>query len=303
VELTLVQDPAECRQLWNRWSPRASLYDLWEYRLPFLEVYGFTLAFAHIKEGNDELGLLPLWFHPQQKRYMWFGDVGDEFNWQEDTTFWLQDSALVPKVLEMLPRPVILTDLTPTAAAQIGSSPQLRAGNPKSVLPLNGLSSVEDYLTSLPRKLRQNTRRDQRRIDAAGILVVPDRREDYEALMDLNTGTFADSPFHDGRLRDVFRRIVQNKKGDPFGVHFFTAILNDKIVGVDCIFVWNKTYYPLLCGYDKQGCPGIGHYMNLVDIEHALSLGMERMDFAETEHGMLKEKLFPVVEQYVFESA
>ncbi len=294
----IISDPRECKQLWEVWSPKASLYDLWEYRQPFLDVYAFPLAFTVFSDGTDEIGMLPLWHDTTANRYRWLGDVGDEFDWQEDTAFWVRDPSYVPAMLQTFAHPLSLTALTPVAAEQIGPLPGLIKIEAKSVLPLKNIHSVEDYLMQLPKKLRQNTRREWRRVTERNPELVRDDRSHFADLLRLNTATFADSPFHDPRLCSVFSAITRQQDPNTYQVYFFTLKVDGMIVGVDCIFFWNHCYYPLLCGYDKTACPGIGYYMNLVDLEHALTLGAERMDFGEIERGTLKEKQFPLIDQY-----
>lgn len=300
VNIRITHTIEECKALWDQWSPRKSLYDLWEYRLPFWEQYAYEPAFVVVSENQEDVGLLPLWYQSDLKKYFWFGDPGDECNWQEDASFWIRDSISVAAVLEAAPHPLLLTAITPQAAVRLKEHVKLREWYPKSVLSLEKIQTPEQYLETLPKKLRQNIRRDWRRIDALPLTVANGTSEDFETLMELNARTFQDSPFHDEKLRKVFRAIVRNTTQNSYRTEILKAELEGRTVGVDCAFLWNGTYYPLLCGYDKEACPGIGHYMNKVDIEHAVALGASSIDMAEAAAGMLKQKLFPLVPQYVY---
>ncbi|MFA6258990.1 MAG: GNAT family N-acetyltransferase [Candidatus Peribacteraceae bacterium] len=295
MALYIAKDITECQELWNVFSPKQSLHDLWEFRYPFWEVFCFEPAFIVL----DGEALLPLWFHPQQQQYLWFGDIGDEWNWQEDTAFWVRDPSQIAQLLAAVPGKLFLTAVQQESARHVTPPAVVTPMLPKSLLSLRGLDSVDAYLMSLPKKLRSNVRRDQRRIEALKPELSTDRLEDFLHLVRLSRATFNDSPFCDEKLQEVFLRITQcGAEACPFETHILTARIGGDVAAVDCLFLWNSTLYPLLTGSAKDRYPGIGHYMNLRDIAFALSRGMQRIDFAEVELGTVKEKLFPTVPQF-----
>lgn len=283
-----------CADLWSRFSPRRSLYDLWEFRLPFWEEYTFEPSFVVLPEE----GMLPLWFHPEQKRYLWFGDTGDEFNWAEDASIWMRDAARANEILSHAPRPCMFTSCTASVKEQLGNSPFLSPANPKSVLPLKNIASVDAYLETFPKKLRSNLRHDQRVIEQQSPTVTEDHFEDLEAMIGWNRAKFPDSPWNDEKMRRCLTTLVSPSRKRPYDVHVLSVRIGGVLAAVDCLFSFNGTLYPLFCGSDIKQFPGIGHFMNLLDIQFALDHGMTAVDFAETEPGTIKEKLFPLVAQY-----
>ncbi|MEI8229555.1 MAG: hypothetical protein WCG83_00270 [Candidatus Peregrinibacteria bacterium] len=283
-----------CRALWDEFSPRRSLYELWEFRMPFYEVYGFAPAFVVLPDK----GMVPLWFHPEQKRYLWFGDTGDEFNWQEDNAFWVRESCDIEELLSHLPRPCLLNSCAELLRHQIGERAVLTSQNSKSVLSLSAIGSVDDYLMTLPKKLRSNVRHDQRVITAQSPIISENHLEDLDAMIGWNRAKFTDSPWHDEKMLACLRKLVDPTRPKPYKVHVLSVRIGGVLAAVDCAFSWNSIFYPLFCGSDVQRFPGIGHFMNLLDIQFALDHQTTSLDFSEVEPETVKAKLFPTVPQY-----
>ncbi|MDD5751250.1 MAG: GNAT family N-acetyltransferase [Candidatus Peribacteraceae bacterium] len=288
-----------CRSLWDRFSPRESLFDLWEFRLPFWEVYRFEPHFVVLERGGEVTGLLPLWFEPEQKQYLWFGDTGDGCNWQEGTDIWAQAEEDVMALLDACPRPALLTSIRQACYERWHSSVPFTNGDAKSRLPLDHIHSVEEYLQSLPRKLRSNLRRDQRAVDTFHPVMVSDDWSTFQDLLRLNTAKFADSPFHDPRTVQVFERLIRPEHPVPYSVTIIAARIEEDIAAADLIFHYNGVAYSLLCGSDTRRFPGIGHVMTLLDIQDAIRRSCSAVDFAEYEgENNYKSKLFPSLPQY-----
>lgn len=296
MESRIEYDITACKILWERFSPKSVLSDLWEYRSSFLDAFGFPLHFVVLSENGTETGLLPLWHQTEQGRYLWLGDLGDECDWQEDAVFW----GNARELLAAAPRPLRLTCLTPEAAASVSCTTEME---PKCVLPLAGFASSEDYLMSIPKKLRSNLRRDRKRMEEAGMKIVEDRFEDFDVLVRLNTAVFEDSPLHERGIVEAFRNfIVRGKDDAPYRSHMLTAEVGGEIAAVDCIFVYREIAYSMLCGSDTKRFSGVGNAMQLVDIDYALRLGVHTLDFAEADFDAPKLKLYPSRKQYVYES-
>jgi len=76
-------EESECKELWNQYSPKKIMWDVWEFRRCFHtkdSEFNFILCF----ENGKEIGLLPLIFDRKEKIYTYFGDTFPEKN-----KFWL----------------------------------------------------------------------------------------------------------------------------------------------------------------------------------------------------------------------
>jgi hypothetical protein len=76
--------------------------------------------------------------------------------------------------------------------------------------------------------------------------------------------------------------------------------INGKDAGVDLICILNKTYFATKCGYNISEFSGIGNFINLYEIDDAIKLGMEKIDFLQNNY-QWKNKYFPAVPLYKFE--
>ena len=296
----IIKDIDECARIWEEFSPAKSLYDLWEYRFCFWDVYRFEPHFILLKNKTGNVGLLPLWRIPENKKYYWFGDVGDEFNWQEGNNFWIKDENALDDLIKCLPEPVLLTSITEKAAKNLAKFGGAKEGEPKYVLDLTGFKNLEDYLQSLDQKKRGNLRRDRRAIEALNPIVTFGRTEDFDKLIKFNMERFQTSPFKDDRLIKVFKKIISIAGTAPFKKRIISIEIEGETVGVDLVFIYNNIYYPLLTGAQTMKYSGLGNHLNMLDIEDALGLGMEKMDFAEDSADSYKGKLFQKTQLYYF---
>ncbi|MBD3279663.1 MAG: GNAT family N-acetyltransferase [Candidatus Pacebacteria bacterium] len=85
-----------------------------------------------------------------------------------------------------------------------------------------------------------------------------------------------------------------------YQLRMITVIINGQVAAVDLIAIFNQCYYPLKCAYDVQNFPGIGNYVNLLEIKDALALGMNKIDFLEMNYGW-KDKWFTSVPLFKYQ--
>ncbi len=305
LKIKVVTTISQCRRLWREFTPGKSFSDLWEYRFAFYKAYRFPLHFVLLKSQGRNVGLLPLWMHPKKKKYFWLGDVADDEDnrWPEDVDLWVKDKRYLPALLQACPRPAQLCNLKVTWRNHLKGIAVLKKASPKNILSLRSLRTVEDYLAIQSRKLRSNLRRIKRSIDLRHPQIIFNRFKDFNRLTYLNRKRFKDSCFHDTRVLHAFRALIRpGKRRKLYEVRTISVQIKGKVVGVDLIFIFKNTYYPLFCGNDLHHCSGIGMYMNLLDIQDALALGMKKMDYGESDPNAsyyhYKHRLFSEISQY-----
>lgn len=299
MEISVIKNIGECEVLWEKFSPKKTFFELWDYRICFWEVFQFQPYFVVLRKDSEEVGLLPLWFNHELSKYFWFGDVGDGADWQESNDFWVGEPAYALELLQACPVGTVLNSVKAEAVELVKDRFDFLRGDPKFLLRLEGINSVEDYLMRLDKKLRSNLRRDQKRVEALQPQIQIDNFGDFAELVELNKGRFADSPFHDGRIVQVFEKIVELGRGRAaFKSRMISARIDGKIAAVDLIFIFGDVYYAMICGSDISVCNGIGNYMNLLDVKDALDLGVSIVDFADGTADSHKRKLFTSVEHF-----
>lgn len=295
LKVQIISELEECQELWSEFSPKLSLFDTWEFRLAFWNGYQFKPIFVVLKNDEENFALLPLWFDTdKRKKYYWFGS-----NWQEDNKFFVKDPLFIPLLLAICPAPVELNAISTNLPKWVKQVIRLKTDDPKYVLNLDRFNSVDDYLQNFRKKRRYNLKRDRRIIESQKPKIIFDRFTDYDNLVKLSIKRFTekgeDTDWEDPRRVETFRQVIKwGQKKRSYQVRMLTVMIGREMAAVDLIALFNQCYFPLKCGYDVTSFPGIGNYVNLLEIEDALKLGMRKMDFLEIGYGW-KDRWFEEV--------
>lgn len=281
-------DLETCHQLFEQYSPKKTLFELWGFRYAFYLGYKDMPVFMIFERDGEPLGLLPLWYEKDKDELRWFGSW-----WQEGNTFWIKDKSLIPIILTLFPQKVLLNaiQMAPRTAQKLG----LIADDPKYLLSLEDHPTVDDFLTRFNGKKRYNLRRDQRIVQSQEPKTFYNRYEDIEALFDLSIKRFAKrdgSPFEDENRKQTFRDIMD--QAHEYDIRMISTEIGNEIVGVDLIAMYKGVYYTLQGAYDLDNHPGLGNYTNILLIEDAISLGCKSVDFLEVSYGWKEEWFQPV---------
>lgn len=295
--IKLSKNLSECKELWNKFSPNKSVFDLWEIRDAFYQGYKFIPYFLSFYQNSENVGVLPLWFNANPTfgktasdfaKYTWFGS-----NWPEDNVFFVKNVNLIPLLLLSCPKPVELACISPEKSYEfLKEIPGFTLEEEeKYYLDISHVRTLDDFLSKLKKKKRYNLRRDKKRITALSPKIVMGDKIILEEMFKLSIERFCQkypdepsehSAFEDERRKEVFRSLMTNAK--DYQVRLITTILDNKIEAVEFGLVYNKTYYALNAGVDVSHFSGLGVYSNLLVIEDALNLGCTKIDFLESDN-------------------
>ena len=288
ISVRIETDLETCHQLFEQFSPKKTLFELWDFRYAFYLGYKNQPVFLIFERESEPLGLLPLWYESDKDELRWFGSW-----WQEGNTFWIKDKGIIPLIISLFPQKVLLNaiQIAPRTAQKLG----LLADDPKYLLSLEDYPNLEAFLQKFNSKKRYNLRRDQRIILAQQPKTFFNRFEDIENLFDLSIKRFASrdgSAFEDEGRKQTFREIIG--RGGEYEVRIASTEIGGRIVGVDLIAVYKGIYYTLQGAYDLENHPGLGNYTNLLLIEDAINLGAKVVDFLEVSYGWKEDWFQPV---------
>lgn len=300
LKVEVVWQIDRCHQLWQEFTPSQGLFDTWEFRFAFWKGYHHQPYFLMLKNNGDNLALLPLWYEEENQKYFWFGST-----WQEENQFFAKDPLFVPLMLAVCPTPVKLNAISLETVLWTKEFIDFKPDEPKYILDLRTIHSLDDYLGTFRKKKRYNLRRDRRIIESYHPQVIFDNFEDFENLVVLSKKRFSEkgekADWEDIRRVETFRQVINlGKANKSFQVRMITVRIGDKVAGVDLIALFDGCYYPIKCGYDVKNFYGIGNYVNLLEIEDALKLGMKKIDFLEISFGW-KERWFEEVPLFCYE--
>lgn len=283
-------DLQTCHHLFEKFSPKKTLFELWSFRYAFYLGYHYQPVFLIFERGNEPVGLLPLWYESDKDELRWFGSW-----WQEGNTFWFRDQSIIPTVLSLFRQKILLNALCldPSIAKKFG----LITDDPKYLLSLEEYPSVESFLNKFNGKKRYNLRRDQRLILNKNPKTIINRFEDIDFLFKLSIKRYLhkkddQSAFVIKERRETFRQIINQAK--EYKTRIISTEIGGKVVGVDLVAIYKGVYYSLNGAYNLQKHPGLGNYTNLVLIQDAINLGMKTLDFLEVSYGWKEEWFEPV---------
>ena len=305
----IVTDMNYCFELWQEFSPQKNLFDTWEFRLAFYKGYQYKPYFLLLRNKVKNLALLPLWYDADKKRYTWFGS-----DWQEEVRFFAKDSNYIPILLSAAPSPLSLNAISQDSVEPIKDynppttlpsslrsewAPKIKfeEDSPKYILNLEGLKNHEDYLMTLKKNRRHDLRKDRRKIERRNPEIIINNFADFDFLIELSKKRFREkgeeTDWEDPRRVATFREVIK-LAGKSYQARMITIKINGKVAGVDLICLYGKTYYTLKCGYDVKNFSGIGNFMNLLEIDDALKLGMKKIDFLQNNYGWKSQYFQPL---------
>ena len=274
-------DLSECQLLWEEFSPNESLFDLWDFRLAFWQGYQYQPYFITLSFQGKVISILPLWFDKEDDQYTWFGG-----SWHDENIFFTKSTKTIPLLLKLIPSKTRLFCIR----SQEGITDQgsfLEADEEKYILDLKNFSSLDDFWGILKKKKRYNLKRDWRRIQALKPKIVIDDFSHLENLFKLNINRFDGmilgdnkSSFLTKEKQKTFKEIINLAK--DYQVRMISTMINQKVVAVDLVALYQQTYYCLAGGCDVGNYSGLGSFANLQLIKDAIELeNVDLIDFLQ----------------------
>lgn len=282
IRVEIVSDINQCFKLWQKFSPQKTIFDTLEFRSAFVKSYQYKPHFILLKNRFENLALLPLEYDRSKKEYVWFGSP-----WQEENKFLTKDSIFVPFLLAIAPKPLNLNAIDFENAETVKDFVDFEPDNPKYILDLTKVKSLEGFLMGLTKNRRHDLRKDKRRIERQNPEIIINNFSDLKNLVRLSKERFRlkgeDTDWQDPRRVEAFKQVVK-LSDKSYKAKMIAIKIGKKIAGVDLIAIFNNCYYTLKCGYNVRDFSGIGNYFNLLEIEDAMKLGMKKIDFLQNNY-------------------
>lgn len=295
LQMKVNSEMDECERLWNIFTPNHRLFELWEVRKKFFDVfqiepYFLTLFGGNYEDDNDVMGVLPLWVDniDYNGKYAWCGGF-----WPEDNTFFVKDTEAIPLLLMAAPTPIQLDCINPHADYEFLKS-LYGYGEDESwkyYLDLTKYKTLEDYLSKLKKKKRYNLKRDRKRILSLRPKIVYNDLSHIDYLFKHNINRFRmkfpDNPdnqsiFEDSKQQELFKVLIKNPHS--YKVRVISTVINGEIEAVELGFVYNKTYYAITAGVNVEKYHGLGIFSSLLVMEDALKQNCDKIDFFEGDY-------------------
>ena len=303
LKLKVHSEIETCNLLWDKFSKKDSLFDLWDFRYAWYEGYGYKPYFYTLYEGKTPIGFLPLCYNKENKRYEWFGT-----NWIEDCDFFVNDEKLIDLLLFIAPSPLHLNALKSKYIKNITRFGKVKDDDQKNEKNITGFSSMEDLMSSFKKKYRYNLKSSYSHIQSLNpkiIFTIGKSGNLIDKLIDMNIRQFDNGiPDDESDLviperAKTYRQMVNNS-GKTYETKFIEIYIQDTLAAIDFMLIHKDTYYTIKGGNDLTKFRGIGNYIIYLEFEDALKNNMSKVNCLQVDYGW-KHRYFDQIPLYVFE--
>jgi hypothetical protein len=266
----------DCKRLWEKYSPKESLWEVWDFNWCFYDSRFNKLYFIVGIEDKKELGLLPLMWDQEKGCYGFFG--GD---YPERRRFFIKDKLKIVEFVRSVKGKICLEYIDDSEKSYIGSGP---LSDTSFSLDLKKYPTINSFFERFSKKHRKNLKYDLRKLEKLNYKLEWNNITDFERLVELNRKRFGEESnycqlgFTDGmkRLIDIAdRRNMLN---------MVSIKINGKIEAAEIGVIYNNVYYVLDGGANLE-VENIGKLLIITHIKRAIELGALAIDFLSSDSG------------------
>lgn len=289
METHIVQDISVCEELWKRFSPGRTLWDEWAVVKVLYDKKSHKPYFIVVKEGKEEVGLLPLWEDLAEEVYTYFGGTHIE-----DMTFWFPKEAM-GKVLETMPENTSLFDMNCSIEEYFEGrdeyQPCLEKDEYHYYIDLERIKwRFEDYLARFGKKHKHNLLYDLRKLKDKQYTLTWSGQSHHELLVAYSLQRFKeDSDYSEEDLSKEEKRFLTAME-ERGAINTLLISIGDEVKGVE-IAVHDKkrgNYYVINGGYDTAH-RNLGKLLIVEHIKQAIELEARQVDFLSGSQNSWKE--------------
>ena len=277
-----------CHLLWEKFSKKNSLFDLWDFRYAWHEGYNYKPYFYTLYEGKKPIAFLP--------------------NWTEDCDFYVNDEKLIDLLLFIAPSPLHLNAVKGKYLKIISRFGKIKDDDQKNEKDITAYSSINSIMSSFKKKYRYNLKNSYSHIQSLDPKIIYTEGKEgnlINKLIDMNIKQFDTGILEDEsdlvipERAKTYRQMVNNS-GKTYITKFIEVYIQDTLAAIDFILVHKDKYYTIKGGNEIAKFGGIGNYIIYLEFEDALKKGMSKVNSLQVDYGW-KHRYFDQTPLYVFE--
>ncbi|MBU1195437.1 MAG: GNAT family N-acetyltransferase [Proteobacteria bacterium] len=278
MKTSVYEDPLQCQILWEKMWPAKGLFDLWEVRSCFHDVFSRPLHFQTVEKNNTIVGFLPLSWDQESGSYIQFpGETWQGRTWMEQNKIIAENYEIFQMLLDSTPGSVHLRYLDWNTLLENFDVAQQ---DDEGYLFFPGLCdfSFENYWQGFSGKSRKKLRNELKRFNDGDISFKFNNTKDLDQMFHMNIQSFSHhSYFSDPRFYDSFERLVSflHKMGM---LRITTIKIGGKTAAIDIGAIFKNTYTLLAGGTDPE-FPGIAKFINFHHMDWACQKKIDSVDF------------------------
>ena len=268
-----ITEEKECRNLWEEFSKKQILWDLWDFRFCFhnkSSEFNFILG----SNGKKKEGVIPLIYDKDYATYTYFGDTFPEQN-----KFFLKDKGNLKLFLKNCPRDTQIYYIDNEESKYY----DFKAGDIRYVLDLIKYgNSYQNYFKSFSRKHRKNLNYDLNKLKEKGYIIEKNKIDDFDRLVELNKERFGkDSDYNEDDFLDSMKKLI-NIVNIKNLLDLISIRINNKVEAVSLGVYYNDIYYVLGFGRSVE-INNLGKLLITEQIKSAINHKCNKVDFLSTE--------------------
>jgi len=273
LKFKIVTDEKECRGLWEQFSEKQTLWDLWDFRSCFHNdnsEFNFILGF----DGKKKEGIIPLVYDKDYTTCIYFGDTFPEQN-----KFFLKDKSNLKLFLKNCPRDTQIYYIDNEESKYY----DFKVGDIRYFMDLKKYeSSFEIYLKSFNKKHRKNLKYDLKKLKEKGYIIEHNKIKDFEKLVELNKERFGkESDYYDKNfISSIFKLI--NVADNMNMLNMMSIKIDNNVEAVSLGVFYNNEYNVLSLGSNLK-INNLGKLLIAEQIKSAIRLKCNKIDFMSTE--------------------
>lgn len=276
-----ITDLEECKRLWEKFSPKKSVWDLWDITYSFHKGYKAKSFFILGLDNDKKIGILHLQYGEDGEN--WYDFFGG--NYPERRTFYINDKKLINTFLEQAPEDISLDYIDSSEKDFIKG---IEESEPTYSLNLEKYNhDIENYFKTFNKKHRKNLKYDIRQLEKLDYQVLWNVKDHLDRLAELNKLKFKEeSNFNEPEFYGSIKLLLD--AAEKLGIlHLLSVKINKNVEASQIALFYNNTYHVLTGGSNPE-IKNLGKLLIVEHIKKAIRLKAKLIDFMSTDSGWKK---------------
>lgn len=293
LQIKLIKDLSEAKNIWNIFTPQETIYDEWNFRYCFYKYFNYELFFYVGYLDGQPIGLLPLEYNTDKNFFEYFGT-----SFMEDNRVMIKPGYenLIPSFFKILSKKINIQYLK-------GSDPytsSLEIKDYKFTLDLKKIETIDSYFNNFfGTETRKNLKKCFKKITEKNLSIVLNNFDDIELLFKYNERKFKEESSF---VAQPFRKqIYKELLSLPYEPVLLTFIIDGIKEGVSFCLKYKTVYESFNTGTRSDDIKNLFAFMIMKNIENALEMKMSTYDAFCGDSGWKEKWGFTKIPQYKFE--
>lgn len=300
IKVRQIDDLSLCQEIWKRFWPVESLFDLWEVREAFHQAFQRPCCFLTAEEAGETVGLLALSWVEELGRFCHFpGETWMGKTWLEQNKIPCCRPGVTEHLIGMIPGPAHVRYLV-NGAADTALVPVTEDEIGYLFFPGDYGHSFDTYFGSFPGKKRKKFEIELTRLESMGVSYDYDiNSQALDALFQMNMERYGEySYFQDSRFLVAFQNFLEFLRKRGF-LRLTSVSIGGTLAAVDVGAVIND-HYTVLAGGANALFPGVAKLINFHHLKAACANRFAQVDFLCGDFGWKERFLFTPRPLYEF---